>query len=99
MTQTVLIIDFGSQVTQLIGEGGIGSPLIKMKMPRMNALEFGDADFMLRHMVKDLGYAAKLAASLGVSPDVTTAAAGYYARAEAEHGDKDFAAVLAALRG
>jgi 3-hydroxyisobutyrate dehydrogenase len=86
-------------VTRLIGEGGIGSPLIKMKMTRMSALEFGDPDFMIRHMVKDLGYAARLAASLGVSPDIASAAAGYYARAEAEHGDKDFAAVLAALRG
>ena len=89
-----------AQVADLIAGGGLGSPLVKMKMPRMSGLAFDNPDFALRHMVKDLRYAGDLAASLGVSPDLAGAAAGYYTRAEAEgHGDRDFAAVLAALRG
>ena len=89
-----------ARIADLIAGGGLGSPLVKMKMPRMSGLDFDHPDFALRHMVKDLRYAADLAASLGVTPDLAGAAAGYYARAEAEgHGDEDFAAVLAPLRG
>jgi len=89
-----------AQIAALIAGGGLGSPLVKMKMPRMSGLDFDNPDFALRHMVKDLRYARDLAASLGVSPDLAGAAEGYYARAEAEgHGDRDFAAVLASLRG
>jgi 3-hydroxyisobutyrate dehydrogenase-like beta-hydroxyacid dehydrogenase len=89
-----------AQIAGLIGGGGLGSPLVKMKMPRMSDLAFGDPDFQLRHMVKDLRYAKAVAAGLDVSPDLADAAAGYYARAEAEgQGEHDFAAVLATLRG
>jgi 3-hydroxyisobutyrate dehydrogenase-like beta-hydroxyacid dehydrogenase len=89
-----------AQVAALIGGGPLGSPLVKMKMPRMSGLAFGDADFQLRHMNKDLRYAKAVATGLGISPDLADAAAGYYALAEAGgHGEDDFAAVLAALRG
>lgn len=88
-----------AQVARLIGEGGLGSPLIRMKMARMSGLAFDDADFALKHMVKDLRYARELAGTLGIAPDIAGAAAAYYEKAEAAGlGDKDFAAVLAAIR-
>jgi 3-hydroxyisobutyrate dehydrogenase len=86
-------------IAALIAGGGLGSPLVKMKMPRMSELEFDDPDFALRHMIKDLRYAAKMSAALGVGPDLAAAAASYYGRAEAEgRGDQDFAVVLESLR-
>ena len=89
-----------ARIADLIAGSGLGSPLVKMKMPRMSGLDFDNPDFALRHMIKDLGYAKDLALSLGVSPDLAAAAAAYYTRAEAEgHGEQDFAAVLAPLRG
>lgn len=85
--------------TALIGGGGLGSPLVRMKMPRMAALDFGNADFALRHMAKDLRYAGALAASVAARTPIAGAAASLYRDAEATgHGEEDFAAVLAAAR-
>jgi 3-hydroxyisobutyrate dehydrogenase len=88
-----------TKATELIGGGGLGSPLVKMKMPRMAALDFGHADFALRHMAKDLRYADALAAGLAARTPIAAAAASVYGDAEATgHGEEDFAAVLAASR-
>ena len=86
--------------TALIGGGGLGSPLVKMKMSRMAALDFGDPDFALRHMAKDLRYAGALAAEVAARTPIAGATAAVYREAEATgHGEEDFAAVLAAARG
>jgi 3-hydroxyisobutyrate dehydrogenase len=87
------------KVAAIIAGSGLASPLVKMKMARMGELAFGEPDFLLRHMGKDLRYAEALAGQFGARADLALAAAGYYRHGEEQgHGEEDFAAVLAALR-
>src|SRR5262249_47481232 len=62
-------------VADMVAGSGLASPLVKMKLPRMGALSFGEPDFLLRHMAKDLRYAEALAKAHGASIDVAMAAA------------------------
>jgi len=74
---------------------GTSSPIVRMKMPRFVEGRYGEADFALRHMSKDLGYALALAGRAGVDVTTVRAAASLYREAEARGlGDLDFAEVL-----
>jgi 3-hydroxyisobutyrate dehydrogenase len=81
-------------VARLIANGGTGSPLVQMKMPRLLEHRYGDTDFALRLMLKDTRYGLALAEKLGTPLRLLPAASALYARADAEgHGEEDFAAV------
>jgi 3-hydroxyisobutyrate dehydrogenase len=83
---------------KLIAEAGVASPVIQSKIGRMVERNYGNPDFALEHMLKDAGYAAKMAADGGVALRLLAAAAGYFrAGAETGHGAEDLAAVAEAV--
>jgi 3-hydroxyisobutyrate dehydrogenase len=85
------------QITGLILNASLASPIIQMKLPRMLAHNYEDTEFAVSLMLKDMRYARDLATTLGVPSDMTAAAAAAFARAESKGlGEKDFAAVAAA---
>ena len=66
-------------------------------MQRMLDGNYDETDFALHLMLKDARYAVDMAKTVGVSSDMTAAAAAVFARADAKGlGAKDFSAVAAA---
>jgi 3-hydroxyisobutyrate dehydrogenase len=84
-----------AQAADLISVGAGASPIVTMKLPRMTGHRFGDPDFALKLMAKDMRYATALAKKLGANLAMVPAAAALYERGEAKGlGELDFAAVL-----
>lgn len=86
------------QVIGLITNGAGASPIIKGKMPRMEAQNFDDPDFTVDNVVKDTRYAIALGEQFGVSLDDVRAASALFQHASEQGlGGDDMAAVLAAV--
>ncbi|MBX3081315.1 MAG: NAD(P)-dependent oxidoreductase [Anaerolineae bacterium] len=87
------------QVAKLIPTSATSSPSVKGKMPRMLEHRYGDTDFSLRWMQKDVNYALELGETFDV-PLKTVNGAWAIFQAAREQGllDVDFAAVIEALR-
>jgi 3-hydroxyisobutyrate dehydrogenase len=87
-----------AQVLSLIDNGPAASFMVKFKMPRFTEQRFDDADFALRHMIKDARYALALGEKYGARLDVVRGATADYERADKMgFGDLDFAGVLKAM--
>ncbi len=87
-----------AQTASLIANGPAGSAIVQMKMPRFTERRFDEADFALRHMLKDSRYALALGEKCGMRLDLVRAAAAVYERAdEMGFGDLDFSGVLNAV--
>jgi 3-hydroxyisobutyrate dehydrogenase len=85
------------QITSLVLNGSMSSPIVQAKLPRMLEQNFEETDFALHLMLKDARYAVNLARGVGVPSGMIAAAAAAFALAEAKGlGPKDFAAVAAA---
>jgi 3-hydroxyisobutyrate dehydrogenase len=84
-----------AQAADLISTGAGASPIVTMKLPRMTAKRFGDPDFALKLMAKDMRYATALAKKLGVNLTMVPTAAVLYERGESKGlGELDFAAIV-----
>lgn len=78
----------------LLLDGPGGAPLFKLKRGRLAAGEFGDADFPLRWMQKDVHLASQTAYELGVALPVGNTSKETYALAiRYGLGDDDFSAI------
>lgn len=90
-------IDQG-QAVELIRNGAMASPIVLTKLQRMGDRAYAAPDFALKLMLKDVGYAAGLAAALGAKLEVVPAVVETYKRAVAKgHGELDTAAVREAV--
>jgi 3-hydroxyisobutyrate dehydrogenase len=79
--------------------GAPGSPMVKTVTARMTARDYVPPYFLLRLMTKDLIYAKKEAAQMGVDLDTATTAINAFQRAIAAGlGEQDLAAVVEPLR-
>jgi 3-hydroxyisobutyrate dehydrogenase len=87
-----------SQVVETLSNGSPGSPVVRAKAPAMARHEYGETQFALRLMRKDLGYALDLAEALGV-PAPTGAIARQIYRTAGSLGfdEADWAAVIEAI--
>ncbi|MFJ3307766.1 NAD(P)-dependent oxidoreductase [Streptomyces sp. NPDC086549] len=86
------------QVLKTIAGSGFASPVMAFKSRRLASGRFGEPDFRLRLMAKDLMLACKQAAAVGLSLPLAAAAAETHVRATAQGlGDEDCAAVTRAL--
>ena len=84
-----------AQAADMISVGAGASPIVTMKLPRMTGHRFGEPDFALKLMAKDMRYATALAKKLGANLTVVPTAAVLYERGEARGlGELDFAAIL-----
>ena len=87
-----------AQALSLIENGPAASFIVKFKMPRFSEQRFDDADFALRHMLKDARYALALGEKFGARLDVVRGATADYDRADKMgFGDLDFAGVVKAM--
>lgn len=87
-----------AQTAGLIANGPAGSGIVQMKMPRLKERRFDEADFALRHMLKDSRYALALGEKLAMRLDLVRAASAVYERAdERGFGDLDFSGVFNAV--
>ena len=87
-----------AQTLSLIDNGPAASFIVKFKMPRFSEQRFDDADFALRHMLKDARYALALGERFGAPLDVVRGAATEFDRADRMgFCDIDFAGVLKAM--
>ncbi|HMB95948.1 MAG TPA: NAD(P)-dependent oxidoreductase, partial [Tepidisphaeraceae bacterium] len=78
--------------------GPAAAPLIAVKRPRIEAANFGQADFALRWLQKDLHLAAVSAYETGVAMPLTNAAKEIFRLAIREgHGDEDISAIYGYL--
>ena len=73
----------------------MANPMFKMKGDNIVADKY-DAHFPLKHAQKDIRLELALAEQNGVSMPVTTASNKSYESVLAEHGDKDFSAIMKA---
>jgi 3-hydroxyisobutyrate dehydrogenase len=79
---------------KMIGESGVASPVIQMKIARMVEGNYANPDFGLELMLKDSDYATAMAGRAGMDLKILPAAADLYrAGAAAGHGAEDVAAV------
>jgi 3-hydroxyisobutyrate dehydrogenase len=86
------------QVLSTIADSGFASPVMKFKSRRLAAERFGQPDFRLRLMAKDLRLATEQAEAAGLHLPLATAAAQTHGRATEEGlGDEDCAAIARAL--
>jgi 3-hydroxyisobutyrate dehydrogenase len=87
------------QVASLILNGPSGSPIVKLKLDRMMSRNYDNADFSLRWMQKDAGYAMELAKDFNL-PLKTVTAAHEVLQMARDKGldDADFAATVEGLR-
>ena len=82
----------------VLTEGAPGSPLFKTVTARMTAPDF-TANFLLKLMAKDLGYAIEEAAACGQPlPTAATALDAFRRAIAAGHGERDMAAVVEPMR-
>jgi 3-hydroxyisobutyrate dehydrogenase len=83
-----------AQVPDLLAGSSPASPMVLGKLPRILAQQYGDPDFALKLMAKDVGYANALATALGLEISVIPGVADIYRRAEAQGlGEQDVAAI------
>jgi 3-hydroxyisobutyrate dehydrogenase len=86
------------QVLSTIAGSGFASPVMGFKSRRLAAGQFGEPDFRLRLMAKDLALASAESAAVGLRLPLVEASAETHARAvERGLGDDDCAAVVRAL--
>jgi 3-hydroxyisobutyrate dehydrogenase-like beta-hydroxyacid dehydrogenase len=89
-----------ARVLDAIAGGGFGSPVMKFKARRMAAKAYGDPDFRLALMAKDLGLVAEQALTRGVEMPMTEAARRRHEDAvAADLGGLDCAAILELYSG
>ncbi len=87
------------QAAQLIGASASGSPIVNGKLPRMMEQRYGDTDFSLQWMHKDVRYALGLAGQFGLHLPTAQAAETIYEKAESQGlGEQDFASVYEGVR-
>ncbi|MBZ0299424.1 MAG: NAD(P)-dependent oxidoreductase [Anaerolineae bacterium] len=87
------------QAAALIADSASSSPLVKGKVPRLHDNRYGDTDFALQWMLKDVRYALTLAEQYGLHPDTARAAEAIYQQAADKGlGEQDFASVIEGLR-
>jgi len=87
-----------SQVLQAIAGSGFSSPVMSYKARRMIGRRYGDPDFRLTLMAKDLGLVADGAGAAGVRLPMTAAAREVHdAAVEDGLGELDCAAIVAQL--
>jgi 3-hydroxyisobutyrate dehydrogenase len=88
----------GEQLITMIAASGFSSPVMRFKAGVMSRRAFGQADFKLRLMRKDLLLALAAAQQMGIPMPATTASYEVLTMAvNAGLGDQDCAAVLAAM--
>jgi 3-hydroxyisobutyrate dehydrogenase len=86
------------QVVSVITNSGPASPLVKRNAPLMAARNYGEPNFLLRHIRKDITYALRLAEE--VDAPLTTANAArevYRIAGRLGYDEAEFAAVFEAL--
>jgi 3-hydroxyisobutyrate dehydrogenase len=87
-----------AQALEVLTAGAPGSPLVKTFAGRMTARDY-TPNFPLRLMAKDLTYARKEAARLGIDLATATAALNVFQRAiDSGQGDQDVSAVAEQFR-
>jgi 3-hydroxyisobutyrate dehydrogenase-like beta-hydroxyacid dehydrogenase len=92
-------IDRAAMLDAVTGSG-FAAPVMRYKAGRMAAGRFGDPDFRLALMAKDLSHAAAEAAASGTYlPMAEAAAHTHRAAVEAGHGDADCAVIVQAIAG
>ena len=87
------------QVVAILTGSGPASPLVKRNAPLMASHSYGEPNFLLRHIRKDVSYALRLAEEFD-APLMTAQAAREVYRTAGKLGydDTDFSAVFEALR-
>lgn len=86
------------QVVSVITNSGPASPLVKRNAPLMAARNYGEPNFLLRHIRKDIAYALRLAEDVDASLTTANAAREVYRMAgKLGYDDADFASVFEAL--
>lgn len=81
-----------------VSQSGFAAPVMRFKARRMATDHYGDPDFRLRLMAKDLSLAVAQAARTGTDLPMTRVAADTHADATAAgYGDADCAAILQSL--
>ncbi len=87
------------QVVELLINGAPGSPIVKGKIGRMVAHDYGNTEFALKWMHKDATYALRVAEELDTPmPTLVAARALYQTAIGLGYGDNDFAAIYEAVR-
>ncbi len=87
------------QVVPILTGSGPASPLVKRSAPLMAAREYGEPNFRLRHIRKDVTYALRMAEELGVPLMTANAAREVYRMAgKLGYDDAEFSAVFEALQ-
>ena len=87
-----------AKALEVLTGGAPGSPLVKTVSTRMMTPDF-TANFPLRLIAKDLGYALQEGGKLSIDLVTATAALAEFQKAMAAgHGDRDMAAVIEPLR-
>jgi 3-hydroxyisobutyrate dehydrogenase len=102
LAEAVAMIERGgfdrAQALGVLTGGAPGGPLVKAVSARMTTPDY-TPNFLLRLMAKDLAYARREAAALGLDLDTAAAALGLFqAGIAAGHGERDLAAVVEPLR-
>ncbi|MCC7207716.1 MAG: NAD(P)-dependent oxidoreductase [Anaerolineae bacterium] len=86
-------LDMG-QIRELALSGATTSPMVAAKAPRILERRYGDIDFALRWLLKDVRYALALGKQYGVSLRTMEATEAVFQAADQRgHGDDDSAAV------
>ncbi|HET6822146.1 MAG TPA: NAD(P)-dependent oxidoreductase [Anaerolineales bacterium] len=86
------------QVVPVITSSGPASPLIKRNAPLMAARNYGEPNFLLRHIRKDVTYALRLAEELDAPLTTASAAREAYRMAgKLGYDNAEFAAIFEAL--
>jgi len=86
-------------VADVLRHGSPGSPMVNLMAERMISEDFSP-NFLVPLMAKDLGYARRLLASVGIESALAEAAQARFVAAErAGLGDRDISAVIVPLRG
>ena len=86
------------QVVAVITNSGPASPLVKRNAPLMAARNYGEPNFLLRHIRKDVTYALRLAEDVDAPLTTANAARELYRMAgKLGYDDAEFAAVFEAL--
>lgn len=82
-----------SEAAEAIQAGATASPIVKAKLPSILACEYGDTQFALRWMLKDLRYGLEHAAERGLRLPAAERVCELFAQADARGwGGLDYAA-------
>jgi 3-hydroxyisobutyrate dehydrogenase len=82
-----------SMAAEAIQAGAMASPIVKAKLPAILARRYGDTQFALRWMLKDLRYGLEFAKELGLSLPAAERVCELFAEADARGwGGMDYAA-------